>query len=1766
MNNSNIRMRSMAKLIYILFDDRLSIYSNSLIDRIVEDTKNLSSFGKMIFRMDIENIQYLIPVLVKLMECNPEKVIKNLLGDKGLHLSRLLCEATDKKIYFEYILEFYLHILNNYPNQFGNLLIDNSDRLDIKSSNSKEELSMNILVGIEKMAIVLARSSKYSKSNNYHLSRNLDIDKFQDTEFSMSDLECMQEGGSIPRMSNFLVNNSMNENNILEEMGEHGERSLRMNVGSGSTGSSIINMNNNNNISYGRKDLMEMNELEEKRVVDGINMFGLLRNREEDDNRLMKKLIQFFKGFMLYKNKMEIFWSTDKEKIDLEDDELDSNIDSECKRNRWIMEGECFEVVHKIIEWIIELLRNSIEVELDNLALDCILEVFTQEKCCVHEEEKSEADEELSDLNINQKDSDDNSKNNLLEKNSANIELKNEDKSENVIFNMKPLNIKSKRVTFKRIEEIPPKKKLITFNEVDKNKLRVNSCMQGGSKSDSNTGIEQNKSCGKLCFHQIFVIKHGQYLLDIFLELFDDYLRKFGLNFIRRKSVHGKSLSFYDQSYKYIIDNEQQIEEVLYKIIQGINNISNGVAIQSCPRQIFALSWFMEFILYGFSNEESVLKTKPPVPLYGSSSMDLVMKAANLDQPLEHALLSISTKFSDENSQNNEEVNNFQKGLINQIDSINQVQVEIVNKLIFLIERMCKCLYSKGKRNFKLEGEDFNGSFYQVYIKKLWKLNGTIYSRDLLLEYFSNILQITEKLFAFKGIKVIQYLDSTDKLFEFYTRELKIKERNMVCLSQLYLIQHIFNTNLASEYELKDSLTKNKDPQANLVFNIFSIVLQIDRRIQDNLEDSDEVNDQILQKADSKIKLLINNKVGAQLIFQWIKNPNIGDQEIYGIKTNILIRWIIHISKQLLHPIMNENEISSRIKYLNKERIKASLLLDDSASNDTISIVISLLTFCYGYFPDQVILFILKNINREEIQDLEYSRICNVSEDIVQKINNYEKSSVFGNLSNTRNIPTRVLLYYSFMLLDNTSLNGKKNIDLFQDHSFQKDKIISKIISILVNSNLRRREWLIWHSKNFEKIEFFSNSLHNLIQARGEIGSYQEQKKIEEQIFKWIYDRSVDYSRYQVSSRPFSISSFYSGLVDFSISPILEKSILQNVSFIKFQIKQLLNLTSIKPSTCTEYELEDFIQKLSMNFNLFIFSIQSYIERNYKLDFADILTIEEVTLPLKLFLNMNSDEFDFRFKAIIGHLSLKFISVFFKPSWRESNLQELNKSDSSSQVFGIKTFTSLDSFGKSSNRKTLSLLFILVNLMDELTKWMNEIFNINNFEKFYVSAYLETFSSLVLELGIKDNILSEYMNIGSGDEKGEIFKLKIRKSLINLIQNDSTASLIEKILNYIIICRRKGNNLDADKSSYLMGIFILLLSMLLSKTKIFRANGRLESLIDSILAHPTLLFHAEKSSKCGFNARFLSDEYDNSFKDNSTTSINLCNYCLNFGFNHSIEDIKLITNVSIIVTLLRLNHANIRSISKNNLIKDIFLQSISGILNTSNKASSVSHGYMGIILMSIYLSYDQIQSLSLVHNLYIQKFLVKEFVCDILNFDKNPVENLNLSPCIVFHYSVLFSYLVFILKTTPWWLNISDLVNLTFVNKLGKIYKSLQASAIIYNDENDNIGEYLLSLTEIFLKIVQETIITRSNSSSSNIQDEKKSAESNGVIIKLIQEILKNQETENIQAYNITLVRENANLKNGNILKNTSNCRNNRESGCFICGFKYRFKCFETKE
>ncbi|KAJ1612707.1 hypothetical protein OJ253_475 [Cryptosporidium canis] len=1734
-------MRSISKLIYVLLDDRISIYSNSLIDRIVASSENLARFGTIISRMDMESIRYVIPVLVKIMECNPEEVICNLFGDRGLQLSRLLYESSEKKVHFEYMLEFYLHILNVYPNEFRYLLVD------------KGELSLNILKGIERMTMFLAKSSKYSNSQNYQISRN----------WKLSKLGCMQHPGSIPVVGDFLMSDNHSDSNNMLSGEDAGERGMFMGVYSSGKNTSMRNESQTGSKSN------EAGELEDEQDLDGATAYGILR-REDDDNSLMKNLIVFFKGFMIHKERAAVSRMTEREIQEMSNDEeleLERRCRGECRRSEWLMEGESFEVVNKIIEWIIELLRNSIEIDLDSLALDCILQIFTREECRVHEERlEVESSSEFNSLKSNTTADDDSSDSPIQE-------LETEINSRELVINAKPLGIKSKRVTFKRIEEIPSKKKI----NVDK-KLRVNACINEGAKNVGNTGIEKTRSCGRLCFHQIFVIKHGQYLLDILLELFDDYLRKFGLNHIRKKVGSSLNMSIYDHGYKYITENEQKIEELLYKILRGMNSISEGVAIQSCPRQVFALCWFMDFILNSFFTEELILNSRPPIPLHGSSSMDMVMNSTGVEQPLEHVLITVSSRLDEDPGQSS------QAELFNPASHLSQQQIKIADQIISIIENICRLLYIKSGGDSNLE-EYTSGDFYRVDIKKLWKLNGTIYSRDHLLQYFSNILQITQKLCGIKGIRLIQFLESTDKLFEFHSKVLKSREQNIISLIQLCLIQDIFDKNQSHELEIDDSFAKGKDSHASFVYNIFSIVLQIDKRVRDNMEDSDEVNDQIVQKAVSKIRLLINNKVGAQLILRWIKDPSIGNQEIYGIRTDILTRWIVHISRQLLDPLLSESEINSRLKYLNKERIRAALLLDESASSDTISIVISLLAFSHGYLPDQVTHFILRNINREEIRDFEYQEVNEISEDIAHKIQNYGKPPVFGEYTG-RNIPARVLLYYSSILLER-SFKTDESIAKFQRSTLQRDRIIVKIVSTLISTNIRRREWLLWHSKDFDKIGNFSDSLCSLIQARGAIGSYQEQKKAEELIFKWMYDRNMDYSRYQVVSSSKSVSCFCPGLIEFSISPILERSILENISFIKFEIKQLLNLSSVKISASGEYEIEEFTQNLNMYLNLFIFSIQSYLDSNLSQGMDDQLTVEEVTLPLKLFLNINRDDCDFRIKALIGHLTLRFISIFFVPRWRRSNSKEL-KSSESPQLLASETLRVLECFGQSSSRSNTSMLLVLVNLMDEITRWVNDVFNMSNIDKFDMSTYLETLSSLIFELGLKGSSISE---MRANESSGDIVKFKVRQSLINLVQSDSMRLMLEKVFHYILICRRRSNHLDASRPSLLIVVTILLISMFLSKFQVALNNDRFGSLIYLILTHPTLVYHMDKASRCEVATDFKSDESGH-FCDLSHTSskkpVSLCEHCFRFGLNSVSDEIKLITMISFIVSSLNQGQgqSQSRSISRSNLARELYLQSISGVLNTGCRSSALRYGYIGTILSEVYLSNDQIHSLSLIHNLYIQKFLVKEFISDILNSDRILSEGASLSPCMVFHYSVMFSYLVFILKITPWWFNISDLVNLAFINRLGRIYRSLQGSAIPY-DESDMVEEYLLGLTEILLKIMLEAAKRLADSGNAHppgkllilppllpklslliglslalsllsliilfADGDRNAVGSIGVLVKIIQDILKNQATESIQEYNLTLVREHASSGAGGKLKCVSDSEDSTGPGCLIC-------------
>lgn len=79
--------------------------------------------------------------------------------------------------------------------------------------------------------------------------------------------------------------------------------------------------------------------------------------------------------------------------------------------------------------------------------------------------------------------------------------------------------------------------------------------------------------------------------------------------------------------------------------------------------------------------------------------------------------------------------------------------------------------------------------------------------------------------------------------------------------------------------------------------------------------------------------------------------------------------------------------------------------------------------------------------------------------------------------------------------------------------------------------------------------------------------------------------------------------------------------------------------------------------------------------------------------------------------------------------------------------------------------------------------------------------------------------------------------------------------------------------------------------------------------------------------------------------------------------------------------------------------------------------------------------------------------------------------------------------------------------------------------------------------------------------------DDGSSVASLGIIVKLIQDLLKNQTNENIQDYNITLVTEHSNLGSGsNGLKCVSEGVNDEKSGCLICCQWYRRRPSETDE
>ncbi|KAK6590676.1 hypothetical protein RS030_142215 [Cryptosporidium xiaoi] len=1615
-NENNVNIKPIVKLLFFIFDDNLSVYSNIMLDDFVESDEKLKKFGNILYKLEKESIKYLFPLFVRIIDYKPDKTIKELLGGKGLVLSLIFNQYSEEMKLFRYILEFYMYIILRNENQFSYLIFEND-------KNVQNKLILNILNGINKVA------TQFSKSGEYMRYRS-EINQIKNRKNGLCEdkLGVLNNGFEMNKSNKVIYN-------LDDEIDLFNKRNLDSDLNYDSSECK------NNNIKH-----LYSSEI---RGCESNYNVSKIKSGEDGDYKLIRNIIIFFKAFLLYKSN-----SFGVDKLN----------HSGCKNDlSWILNDEKFDVIQKITEWLIELLKNSIDVEFDDLLLDCILEVFTNSECrtsknneLLMQNQKNTCGEDfiggMSQYNCSFDDV--KSKNNESDKEKSIDNLKKID--DHTIYNIKLMNIKSKRVAIKRIRS--DKEDLINSGSLDYKREDMN--------ATKNIEVKYNdkKTIKEYCFHKIFTLKHGQYLIDILLELLDDYLHKYC--FVRSKN----NGSLYDEKYKYLVNNKNRIEDIMLKIIKVIFNISESIAIQSCPRQIYALCWFMEYVI---TEEDSGEFSAPPIPLFGSSNMDMIMQTINTNEPLERVLLNITRKnLKDENWQDNNVSDRFKsnKGYNNGIDNrtlnnnTSNIQITICNEIISLINEICVNLKIK-LENIMNSQNYTNGT--GIKIKELWKLNGTIYNRELLLEYFSYIIITAKKLNEVKEINIINLIYSTNILFELYSSELSTRDYGLLSLCQLNLIENIINVNSTNFVEDDDEFSEINSDLGNGKFehsikdksDIFSLILMIDKRIQNQLDnDNNKIVYDILIESKRKIELFIYNKIGAQIVFKWLKNQNENNElnssdssnskvakkkrgldfEMFCnkninnsliskcntnkfINNNVLYKWITYIANQLLDPILDENEINNRVKHISGNKIKQSLLLDDSVSNDTICITISLLFFCYKYYPRQIYSFVLSNI-REENDEM-----------------NLELSSIS---KTTRNIPTRIILYYSYILMNDINENDSSNICL------SYNAIVDKMLFILVNTKIRKREWLLWHTHKFEKMDVFSKSLELLLRERNNIKDYNTLKNIEELLYKWIYNRITEYSRYQVCTE--------TTYINFSMSPIIEKSIVNNLSLIKYEIKQLIRLSSIKfvNKELNNTEYEEYLYKLFMNLNIYLYSLSHYIKNN---NITNQLTIEEITLPVKLLLN-NKDEYDNNLKYVLTEIYLDFINAFIVNSQ-------------------MRIITS-----ESEDEDINYLSNMLITLIIDLTSWINSVYNTNNIMKLNIIKYLN----------IIINVILDYLTGNYNNRKYTIYKIK--QLFTTYIQNESTILLFEKMINYLIECNKMNNNIVINNTGYLVVLSLIVFSLLF-KTIGIGCENKMTKLMNTFIFHPTALVHGGKDASNIHNRCSMNN-------DINIKNINYCEYCINYGLNHENSLLKLTTMVSFIILILNdSQEIGFSSVTNSNasqkIIKDVYLYSIvqifelMGISGNSNREYNennlqfvnrvLSQGYMSIIITILYFYNNKMLTLSLVNNLYIQKYLANCLIADIINTndtfelsnnfiteDSNSHREQNLCS-LRLYYLTLCSYLTFIIHSSPWWFNSSkELLTVPVIKKFGKLYK---ISKINYNDNTqDDTWKYLYVMTEILLK------------------------------------------------------------------------------------------------
>ncbi|EEA05484.1 uncharacterized protein CMU_024900 [Cryptosporidium muris RN66] len=898
----------------------------------------------------------------------------------------------------------------------------------------------------------------------------------------------------------------------------------------------------------------------------------------------LKNKEQFIFSLLYFFRILVIFYNENKE--DSQNETCMSNIIDECKRSRWLLGTEFGNFLNKFIESIVEILKSSRNIDNKYSALKCILDIFTSPKCI-----------EFFDSNLCYK------QNQIME--IHNISSLKDDPSNIPILKGKS----TKRITFKRT-------RIDDTNQIIKH------------ISNDTTQVKE-----EYCIHQFFYFKHGSYTIDVLLEILSSEIQNKGVNDKLYANVNLFQIS--ESSQNKLRENGYTILNMTMECIYRILRVN--VPTHSCPRYLYVLSWFISCLL------KKDIGCQPPLPLFGLSSIELIMQTSGAEEPLENALINIIDLF-------HSDTNNLNKSIPELvIPKNNENIIKLCNYMVRTVKVMSIRLSEMTNKS-------------TVSDIDIWRYNSTIHNKIRLIEYFTYVIITISGIIYYKGFNLVDFMYSSNLIFEFYSRQLSSKEQVILDVCQLLIAKSMLEmrrkSNLLDKDEIiqLDNLSYDEDIKINLEYttnnDLFSLVLKLSNNLKSRLpNEKDQRISNICKSILKDTESLIYNEEGAKVVFRWLNRPsqiNEKDMEM----SRMSYKWISNIAKHLLEPLLTEREIQERLQFVTKSKIYASLTLNETVSSDTISIIISLLYFCYIFYPDQIKCFISKYLKESDVKNMNYNCFNFIQNDT------FNLDGIDGR--NIRMLPPRVVMYYSYILTEQSTRqvnfeqnniiqvtdihlcgNGTNNLTNITNNIEQE--ILGHLFSILVHSTIRRKEWLTWHSEKFGHCRNFCYSLMNLsLIAENYISDIQNYEvNIYYSFYNWVIQRSLEYYRYQIFTCRFNCH----------ISPIIAYGISKCKIFFKYLIYSITNLklscdkkeANISDFCKTNFSIQDeqdIIDEKLVQTSLLLFGIRKSIEINA---IKSIINLSELINPfLQLLLDKNSG----RLHAVSPKIQIVIINTF----------------------------------------------------------------------------------------------------------------------------------------------------------------------------------------------------------------------------------------------------------------------------------------------------------------------------------------------------------------------------------------------------------------------------------------------------------------------------------------------------------------------------------------